>query len=83
MACLGPNQESSKKEVSKILKERDELRKKLSELKQEKQKMQEKLKNTEQAVEKLKTKVPVDKRVSELQVILCNIRNLCDIHTII
>ena len=68
LACLGPNQEGSKKEIARIIGERDTLRSKVNEMKQEKSSMQSKLNTLNKNIELLKKKVPVDQKVSELQV---------------
>ena len=75
MACLGPTQESSKQEVSRVLHERDQLRSRLIERKRDNQKLQEKLSNANRMLEAGKGDAPVDQRVAELQVgvvKLCN-----------
>ena len=68
MACLGPTQESSKQEVSRVLHERDQLRSRLIERKRDNQKLQEKLSNTNRMLEAGKGDAPTDQRVAELQV---------------
>lgn len=57
LTCLTPNQEKSKKEVTRIVSERDSLRGKLNELRQEKQALQQ----------QVKSQGPADQRVLELQ----------------
>ena len=68
MACLGPTQESSKQEVSRVLHERDQLRSRLIERKRDNQKLQEKLSNANRMLEAGKGDAPTDQRVAELQV---------------
>ena len=68
LACLGPNKEGSKKEVSRILQERDQLRTRLLDRKKENQMLQEKLSNANQMLESVKGDAPTDQRVNELQV---------------
>ncbi|XP_064405216.1 disks large homolog 5-like isoform X2 [Halichondria panicea] len=67
MACLGPTQESSKQEVSRVLHERDQLRSRLIERKRDNQKLQEKLSNANRMLEAGKGDAPTDQRVAELQ----------------
>ncbi len=68
LACLGPEQEASKKEIEKILKDRDSQKAKLNELKQEKQKLHNNLLSANKTIESLKSKTPISDKVSELQV---------------
>ena len=65
---LVPNQDSSKKELSKILEDRDSLRVKVGEMKQERLGLQEKLASANRTMETLRASAPVNQQVTELQV---------------
>ncbi len=68
LMLLGPNQDNTKREITKIIAERDSLRSKLTELKQEKQAVHERLKQANKSIESHKTpQSSVEQRASELQ----------------
>ncbi len=64
LACLGPNQESSKQEVHKFIQERNQLRSRLIERNGEVKKLQDKLSKASKGRE-----ASPDQRVAELQVL--------------
>ncbi len=69
LSYLGPNQDSNKKEFTKILDERDAMRGKLMEVKQDRQALHEKLVSANRTIEANKNgSTPVSAQISELQV---------------
>jgi len=68
LTCLGPNKETNKKELAKILEDRDALRLKMADLKQERQTLQDKLASVTRTMESLKTSSTGNQQVNELQV---------------
>ena len=68
LACLSPNKETSKSEISKIIDDRDSLRVKVTDLKQEKHAMQDKLASANKTIDALRLNTPMNQQISELQV---------------